>query len=78
MQESLTIMKKLHEKCVIVMNKNSEIYGAFQQKPTFHNFCLHTHDPVFNRWKVLAVKRLFESYDLKTSTIALNTENFLK
>ena len=48
MQEHLTILKKLCEKCVTVMNKNSEIYGACWHKTIFHRFCLITDDPVFN------------------------------
>ena len=48
MQERLTILKKLHDKRVTVMNKNSEIYGACRHKTTFHQFFLSTDDPVFN------------------------------
>ena len=48
MQECLTILKKLREKCVTVMNKNSEIYGACRHKTTFHQLCLSTDDPVLN------------------------------
>ena len=48
MQERLTILKKLREKCVRVMNKNSDICGAYRHKTTFHRFCLSTDDPVFN------------------------------
>ena len=47
-QERLTTLKKLRDKHVTVMNKNSEIYGAFRDKSTFHQFCLSTDDPVFN------------------------------
>ena len=39
------ILKKLREKCVTIMNKNSEIYGACQHKTCFHRFCLSTDDP---------------------------------
>ena len=49
MEERLTILKKLRDKCVTIMNKNSEIYGACRHKMTFHRFCLSTDDPVFNR-----------------------------
>ena len=28
------------------MNKNSEIYGAYRHKTTFHRFFLSTDDPV--------------------------------
>ena len=48
MQEQLTILKKLRDKHVTVMNKNSEIYGACWHKTTFHRFCISTDDPVFN------------------------------
>ena len=48
MQECLTILKKLREKRITVMNKNLEIYGACRHKATFHQFCLSTDDPVFN------------------------------
>ena len=36
MQERLTILKKLRDKRVTIMNKNLEIYGACQHKKTFH------------------------------------------
>ena len=48
MQERLTILKKLRDKRVTVMNNNSEIYGACRHKTTFRRFCLGTDDPVFN------------------------------
>ena len=48
MQERLTILKKIHDKCVTVMNKNLEIYGTCRHKTTFHQLCLSTDDPVFN------------------------------
>ena len=51
MQERLTILKTLCDKCVTVMNKNSEIYGACRHKTCFHQFFLSTDDPVFNGWK---------------------------
>ena len=46
MQERLKILKKLRDKCVTVMNKNSEIYGACQHKTTFRKFFLSTGDSV--------------------------------
>ena len=49
MQERLTILKKLRDKRVTVMNKNSEIYGACRHKTTFRRFCLSTDDTVFNK-----------------------------
>ena len=48
MQERLSILKKLRDKQVTVMNKNLEIYGACHRKTTFHRFCLSTDDPIFN------------------------------
>ena len=38
MQERLTILKKLRDKRIMVMNKNSEIYVACRHKTTFHRF----------------------------------------
>ena len=35
-QECLTILKQLRDKCVTVMNKNLEIYGSCRHKTTFH------------------------------------------
>ena len=51
MQERLTILKKLRDKRVTVMNKNLEIYGACRHKTTFLQICLSTDDAVFNGWK---------------------------
>ena len=48
MEERLTILKKLRDKRVTIMNKNSEIYGACRHKTCFHRFCLSTDDPVLN------------------------------
>ena len=48
MEERLTILKKLRDKCVTIMNKNSEIYGAYRHKTTFRRFFLSTDDPIFN------------------------------
>ena len=50
-QECLTILKKLRDKHVTVVNKNSDIYGACRHKTTFRRFFLSTDDPVFNGWK---------------------------
>ena len=36
MEERLTILKKLHEKRVPVMNKNLKMYGDCQHKIIFH------------------------------------------
>ena len=48
MQELLTILKKLRDKRVTIINKNSDIYGAFRHKRTFCRFCLSTDYPIFN------------------------------
>ena len=48
MEERLTILTKLRDKHVTIMNKNSEIYGACRHKTCFHRFCLSTDDPVLN------------------------------
>ena len=45
-EERLTILKKLRDKCVTVMNKNLEIYGAFRHKTISYQFSLSTDDPV--------------------------------
>ena len=49
MEERLTILKKLCDELVTIMNNNSDIYGAFRHKMTFHQFLLSTDDPNFNR-----------------------------
>ena len=51
MEERLTILKKLRDKRVTILNKNSETYGACRHKTSFHRFCLSTDDPVLNGWK---------------------------
>ena len=48
MEERLTFLKKIRDKHVTIMNKNSEIYGACRHKTTFHRFSLSTDYPVFN------------------------------
>ena len=57
MEERLTILKKLHDRSVTIMNKNLEIYVACRHKTTFHRFCVITDDPVLNGWKGYSVKR---------------------
>ena len=42
MEERLTILKKLRDKRVTIMNENSEIYGACQHKTCFHRFYIST------------------------------------
>ena len=49
MEEHSTILKKLRDKRVTIMNNNSEIYGVCWHKTTFHRFFLITDDPVFIR-----------------------------
>ena len=39
------ILKKLCDKCVTLMKKNSEIYGGCQHKATFRQFYLSIDDP---------------------------------
>ena len=48
MEEHLTILKKLRDKRVTIMNKNSDIYGACRHKTCFHIFCLSTDDLLLN------------------------------
>ena len=48
MEERLTILKKLRDKHVTIMNKNSDIYEACRHKTCFHRFCLSTDDPILN------------------------------
>ena len=48
MEELLTILKKIREKRVTIMNKNLKIYGACRHKTTFHGFFLRTDDIIFN------------------------------
>ena len=45
-EEHLTILNKLRDKRITLMNKNLEIYGACCKKMTFHNFFLSTDYPV--------------------------------
>ena len=46
-EERLTSLKKISDKCVTIMNKNLEIYGSYQHKTTFYKYFLSTDDPVF-------------------------------
>ena len=48
MEERLKILKKIRDKRVTIMNKNSDVYGACRHKTTFHKFLLSTDNPVFN------------------------------
>ena len=45
--ERLKTLKKLRDKCVTIMNKNSEMYGACWHKTTFYQFLLSNDDLVF-------------------------------
>ena len=56
MEESLTILKTICDKCINIMNKNSEIYGACRHKTTFHRFFLSTDDPVLMGERVRLLK----------------------
>ena len=46
MKEQLTILKKLRDECVTLVNRNLEIYGAFWNKTTFHKNFPSTGDTV--------------------------------
>ena len=46
-EERLTILKEIRDKCITIMNKNSEIYKACRHKTTFYQFFLSTDDPMF-------------------------------
>ena len=46
MEGRLTILKKLRDKRITIMDNNSEIYGACRHKTTFRQFLLSTDDPV--------------------------------
>ena len=46
MEERLTIIKKLRDKLIMVMNKNLDIYRACQHRITSHQYFLRTDDPV--------------------------------
>ena len=48
MEEHLTILKKLREKLVTVVNKNSDIYGPAARKRFCVYFFIITYDPIFN------------------------------
>ena len=48
MEERLTILKKIHEKRITVMDNKNGIYGACRHKTTFHKFCLSTDDNFLN------------------------------
>ena len=56
MDERLTILKKLRDKRVTIMNKNSEIYGACRHKTTFHQFCITLMIPFLTGGRVSPLK----------------------
>ena len=57
-EEVLTILKKIRDKCVTIMNNILEIYGACRHRTNFYQFCLSTDDSTFvlNGWKGEVVK----------------------
>ena len=55
MEERLTILNNICDKHVTVMNKNSEVYGAFRKKLLSIDFAYAMMTP-FNRWKGQAVQ----------------------
>ena len=58
MEECLTILKKICDKHVIVMNNNLEIYGACRHKTTSRQFCLSTFFYTQNFLNIPAMKKL--------------------
>ena len=46
-EERLTVLIKLSDKCVTIVNKNSEVYGDYRHKTAFYQFLLSTDDPMF-------------------------------
>ena len=46
MEEHITILKKLRDKCAILMKNNLEIYRDFWHKMPYCSFFLNTDDPV--------------------------------
>ena len=59
MEECLTILKNLREKCVMVINNNLEIYRSCWYKTAFCRFCLISDDHVY-RMKELGCKMSFK------------------
>ena len=49
-EEILTILKKLCDKRVMLMNKDLEVHGVLLNKTNFHWFFLRTDDPIIG-WK---------------------------
>ena len=69
--------KNLREKCVTLMNKNSEIYGVCWNKTTFHQFLLSTDDTVL--WlKGLDRTTYFQTLEFKTLAVVLVMEFFYR
>ena len=56
MEERLTILKKLHDKHVTIMDKNLEIYGACRHKTTFYQCFLCPDDTVLMGERVMPLK----------------------
>ena len=46
MEELLSIIKKLYDKNVTLLNKKLEMYEAYRHKTTFRHFFLSTDDPI--------------------------------
>ena len=46
MEERLTVLKKIHDRNVTLLNNNSEIYKFWQHKTTFRLFFLFVDDPI--------------------------------
>ena len=57
LEERLMILKNLCDKRVTLMNKNSEIYGAWMHKTNFRLFWLITDDTI-NGWKDWTIQRI--------------------
>ena len=46
MEERLTVLKKIHDRNVTLLNNNLEIYEFWQHKTTFRLFFLIIDDPI--------------------------------
>ena len=67
--------KRLREKCITLMNKESEIYGVCRNKTTFYRFCLRNCDPIIG-WKGYTKNNLNTSH-LKTTMVIVCTKYIL-
>ena len=77
-EERLTILKNIRDKCVTIMNKNLEIYGACRHKTTFINFCYALMIPFLcvTGQKVSSSKG-FQILGIEPVNGHFNTENLL-